>query len=213
MDDLASFVKEHPAALGIAVVLVALLAYYHSRSSGTEPTEVAFAGGGTIRPEIDPGVVAIEQSRIEAGSRNIGTLAGLILGEQQTSAALEGRRLEVDAALTSDLERTRAHVVTSLADTQSRVDIAGISALSAREIAEIGSRVQLHTANLTASAVAQEIQQRTDEARLRYNRELEQLATQRDVARVEAKSEFWSDAFGVVGDVTEAVISFFNPFD
>lgn len=128
MGELAEFVKRRPELIGIAVILVAILAYWQSRNNPetVDSGDVTFTGGGVRANAVDPGVIALEQTRMESGSRNIGTLASLILGEEQTSAALEARRTEVDAALRSDLSRTEAGRQVGLAGIQSNVDIAGI---------------------------------------------------------------------------------------
>lgn len=221
MGELAEWVKEHPAAIGVAVVVVALLAFYQSKTE-PQPTdgELVVVGGGTGSREIDPGVVAIEQARIDAGSRNLGTLSSLILGSEQTREASGVRHSEIDASLTSDLARTESSRTTTLADITARrdvsmasvaaqIDLANISAAQARDLAGINSELQRYTSNLTAQLTRENAAREYEQAKLAYTRDLEALATQRDVARVQAKSDFWGDAFGVVGDV----VSFFNPFD
>lgn len=210
MGELAQWVKDHPAAIGIAVVVVALLAYYQSKTDAPATDgELVVVGGGTGSREMDPGVVAIEQSRIDAGARNLGTLSSLILGRDQTQAAAGVRYAEVDAARTTTLADITARRDVSMSSIAAQIDLANISAAQARELANINSSLQQYTANLTAQLTRENAEREYAQAKLAYTRDLEALATQRDVARVQAKSDFWGGAFGVVGDV----VSFFNPFD
>lgn len=220
MGELAEFVKRNPAAIGVAVIVVALLAYMQSQKPAAAG-ELQFTGGGTAPNPVDPGVVAMEESRISAGSSNISTLASLLLGREEIASALSARRSEVDAALTSDLARTDAGLRTSLAATeasrtvglaqvQSQTSIAGIYADSATAQAKMDVDARNEAARLSFI-----IQNRIADANIQQNelnahRDLEQLATQRDIVRVEAKAGFWSDIVDFGSDLVGGLAAVFG---
>lgn len=218
MESLVSLLRKHPELIGVAVVLVALIAWMQSRQS--EPAasggDVTFTGGGVHSGEVDPGVVAIEQSRIDAGSRNLGTLASLILGEQQSSDALEASQSQTEAALAADLYRTgaardvglsgiEAQRTVGLAQTQASVDIAA----GQNNASVIIAGRQYDAATLAAQLNAQTQSAITAAniriAELEKERALEGYATERDTARVQAKSDFWGNLFGVVSNIGTAL--------
>lgn len=214
MESLVSLVRKHPELIGVAVVLVALIAWMQSRQA--EPAaaggDITFTGGGVHGAEVDPGVVAIEQSRIEAGSRNLGTLASLILGQQQSSDALEAVQSQTDAALAADLYRTsaardvglsgiEAQRTVGLAQTQASVDIAAGESNAAIIIAGKQYDAASYAAGLSAQTQAAITAANVRIAELEKERALEGYATQRDISRVEAKSNFWGDLFGVVSNI------------
>lgn len=196
-------VKEHPELVIITLLFVAVLAYL-SRSSGgggVSSDDVTFTGGGVMARPVDPGVVAIEQSRIAAGSQNFGTLAQLYFGLTQSSNELAGYEYGVSAQRDVSLAGISAQRDVSLG--QQATDI---------ELGRIASTTQIAAANITADAqrfVSSLNAQTSREAIASQERTtLEGQATQRDVARVQAKSDFWGNVIGFAGDVVRA----FNPF-
>lgn len=217
MESLVSLVRKHPELIGVAVVLVALIAWMQSRQA--EPAasgDVTFTGGGVHGAELDPGVVAIEQSRIEAGSRNLGTLASLLLGQQQSSDALEAVQSQTDAALAADLYRTgaardvslsgiEAQRTLGLAQTQASVDIAAGQNEAAITIAGKQYDAASYAAGLSAQTQAAITAANIRIAELEKERALEAYATERDTARVQAKSDFWGNLFGVVSNIGSAL--------
>jgi hypothetical protein len=111
MSDMTSLLKDHPLAVGGAVVAVAIIAYLQSRNNGSASTSsqgesFAFSGESVAAP-LDPGVVAIEQSAIAAGTSNFGTVAQLV-GLQDSNRT----------ALTSSLATTEAQRTVALAGNQ-----------------------------------------------------------------------------------------------
>lgn len=189
MGELAAFVKEHPVAIFAAVGIVALIAYMQSQdtSSPAGSSDVSFVGGGVTNRSIDPGVVSIEQARIQAGSTNLSTLAQLILGqdvsgnelqanEHQTDAQLTASLASTSAALTSSLAATQANKDTSLAATQASVAENSTNANAATVIAGYTAQAQaaitaanLRTVELNAQNEATALQFHKDEARASDN--------------------------------------------
>jgi hypothetical protein len=218
MESLVSLVRKHPELIGVAVVLVALIAWMQSRQApaASGGDDVTFTGGGVHGAEVDPGVVAIEQSRIEAGSRNLGTLASLLLGRQQSSDALEAAESQTDAALTADLYRTgaardvglagiEAQRTVGLAQTQASVDISAGQNNASIIIAGRQYDAATLAAQLSAQTQAAITAANIRIAELEKERALEEYATERDVARVQAKSDFWGDMFGVVSNIGQVL--------
>lgn len=209
--DLFAILKRHPEVIGLAVVIVAIVAWYQSRgtSSGSGSGDVTFTGGGVSAANVDPGVVSMEQSRIEAGTQNLGTIAQLVLGEQQSSDALEAVHTQADAALSADLARTgatrdvglaqtEAQRQASLAQTQAGIDIASLQSSAYVTAAEIAAQITSQTqAAISASNIRI--------AELERDQAATASATQRDVARVQSKSSFWGDLFDFGGNVVNSI--------
>lgn len=187
MDDLFNAIKEHPVAIGLAVIAVALIAYFASQSQPQSMTagDLQFTGGGVAPIPVDPGVVEMETARINAGVSNFGTLASYLLGSQQTVAS-------------------------------ENVELAGIGsnervAIRGYESSEERARIEAGTA-INSAKINQETQYRIIDANyqqslLNQQQELERNATQRDIARVQAKAEFWDSLIGGVS----SVVSHLNP--
>lgn len=188
MDDFMNVIKEHPVAIGLAVLAVALFAYFSTQSQpqGMTANDLQFTGGGVAPIPVDPGVVEMETARINAGVSNFGTLASFLLGSQQTTAGEN-----VSLAGISSQEKV------SLAGLLTQEDIARIEAGTAHDAAEINLQIQNRLADANQNQAA-----------LNYEAELNRNATQRDVARVQAKSEFWGNLIGGVSDVVKSL----NPF-
>lgn len=187
----AAVVKQHPELIGLAVLVVVILAYMARSSGGSSSSEdVTFTGGGTIPRPVDPGVVAIEEARIQAGSQNFGTLAQLILGTHTSDNELAGYEYGVAAN-----ERVQSQTIGS----QERV------ALGAQTAAVTAAGITAD-AQRTVSAANADLERYRIDAQSKLT--LEGQATERDVARVQAKSQFWGNLIGGVADVVKS----FNPF-
>ena len=208
--------RKHPELIGALFIAVALLAYFASRSGGgggTSSDDITFTGGGVASRAIDPSVAAIEQSRIDAGTRNLSTVAQLYLGLTQSADQLEAYQTGTSAALESDLARTSSGERVSLAGIEAQRTIGLSQIASSVDLAHIYSAADLEAARITGATQQAIAQSNIELERQRLAQQekltLEQQATERDIARVKAKSDFWDSAFGTIGDVVSA----FNPFN
>src|SRR5262245_7019939 len=136
MGDLAEFVQEHPAAIGIAVVLVALLAFMSARNKQSSG-DLQFTGGGVVSRPVDPGVVAMEQARISAGAENIRTVSSFILGEDTVAAQRDIGLASTAAGRDVSLAGIEAGRTVGLAQTEAGVTTARITADAATRQAQI----------------------------------------------------------------------------
>jgi hypothetical protein len=186
---LTETISKHPVAIGLAVLAVALVAYFMSRggASSADTGEVTFTGAGGTHATTDPGAVSIEQSRIQAGTQNLSTLATLLGGEHladaqeqvslnQSADALTASLANTNAALSSDLARTEAQKETSLAQTAASVSISAGQNAAAIEAAKVTSATQqaladaeLKIAKLNADVENFRTQAQKDEARAADN--------------------------------------------
>lgn len=187
MDDFLGAIKEHPLAIGFAIIAVALIAYFASQSQpqSANANDLQFTGGGVAPIPVDPGVVEMETARINAGVSNFGTLASYLLGSQQTTAS--------------------ENVELAGIGSQERVAFRGYE--SNEEQARINAGTAINTAKINQETQYRIIDANYQQSLLNYNADLERNATQRDVARVEAKAQFWDSLIGGVGDV----VSHLNP--
>ena len=199
MGELAALVKKHPEFIGLAVIVVIVLAWMQSRNGGGSSPDysggdVSFTGGGVGRAPLDPNAAAIEEARISAGSSNLTTLSQLYLGLNQ-------------ARFESDVEqgRTSASLSASLAQTEASrhaVDVASMTDIAA---ARIGADEQLNALNVTSQMAANAQASNIQAIQLDNARQLEMNATARDVARVQAKSSFWNNFITSAVDVVASV--------
>lgn len=199
MGELAALVKKHPEFIGLAVIVVIVLAWMQSRNGGGSAPdysggEVSFTGGGVARPPLDPNAAAIEEARISAGSTNLTTLSQLYLGLNQASYERDIEQGRTSASLSASLAQTEAarHAV----DVASTTDIA---------TARIGADEQLNALNVTSQMAANANAAQIQAISLDNARQLEINATQRDIARVQAKSSFWDRVIGGAVDVVKVI--------
>lgn len=167
MGELASFVEKHPWAIGVAVLIVAALAYLQRPAASGSSGDVTFTGGGVIAPPQDPNAAATDQARIGAGVQNFSTLAQLVLGENtnssqlqlgqsETAATLAADEAEVSANLTAQLAATTASQETQDAATSASVTINGQNANAAVTAAQITAATQAAVADANSKAAAAE---------------------------------------------------------
>jgi hypothetical protein len=222
MGELASVVRKNPELIGAAVVLVALLAWWQSRNQagGTTDDGVNFSGGGSRSGTVDPGVVAIEQSRIEAGSANLSALASLVLGSQQSTDSLHAFQSQNDAQLEADLARTGANERTSLASTRAQSEVQLQQILSGIEIAQFETSARTEAARISAAgqaAVTAANLQAAGYARdvaldaQSRNQDTANFQTQasKDIARANANAGIVNGITNTIGDIFSAL----NPFN
>lgn len=203
MGELAALVKKHPEFIGIAVIVVIVLAYLQSRNnnSGTVSTDnggggdVTFTGGGVSRAPIDPNVAAIQESQIAANSANLTTISQLVLGLKQSEFSRDVAEGQTSAALSASLAQTEA--------ARHAVDVASTTQI---ETARIGADEQLNALNVTSQMAANASAAQIQAISLDNQRQLEINATQRDVARVQAKSSFWGNVIGGIVDIGKTLV-------
>lgn len=187
MGNVSELFQKHPWAIFAAIFVVALLAYLSSRNSTSGVSDTTFTGGGVIAPPMDPNEAAIEQARISAGQANIGTLAALVLGSEQTNAELTASVTGTNASQEVADRQTNASQEVTDAQTAAGVTVAGINANSqitaARITANAQSALETIQANAADKAAAQQAQ--LQEAT---------LANQKAIARA-------ADNTSLVGDV------------
>jgi uncharacterized protein (DUF1800 family) len=197
MGELAALVKKHPEMLGLAVIVVVLLAWFQSRKNGTgTPSDsgaVAFSGGGVTNATIDPNAAAIEEARIGANSANLTTLSQLWLGINEASFSRDVAEGQTSAALSSSLAQTEASRVVGLAQLDTQRDIANYETGAQIQTARISADVQTTQAQINSGTARALADSNVQALTLDNQRQAEINATQRDIARVEAKQGFWSN--------------------
>ena len=210
MDSIAELIKKHPELIGILVVAVIVIAYMQSRSGGGAASsggDVTFTGGGVAPVPVDPNAAAIAEAQIGANSANLSTLSQLYLGVRQTAASQDVTNNQTNAALSSALAQTEAQRVVGLAAIDSQTTIATGQTAAQIQEAKIGADEQLNAANVTSQMAANAEAAQLNAIQLENARQLEINATQRDIARVNAKSSFWGNLFGEAGGVLAAIFA------
>lgn len=201
MGELGAFVQKHPVAIFAAVGIVALIAYMQSNSGGSGGGDVSFVGGGVAPQPIDPGVTAIDQARIQAGSTNLSTLAQLILGEQTSTDSLNANEHQTDAALTASLANTSAALTSSLASTAASRDtsLAATQASVSENAtnANVSTVIAGYTAQTQAAITAANLQS----AQLAHDTEQTALQFQKDTARATDNTSIVNNIVSTAGDV------------
>jgi len=143
---IVGFAREHPVGLGIAVVVVALLAWWRSRSSAAAPG--AAPASTTSAPQTDPNLIAyataqsanaaqVQTATVASGAQNLGVLAQLI-------AATEGTKASENVGLASSANASMAQEYSQ--------QVAGTSALNQVRAALAASLGQVAAARDTSLA-------------------------------------------------------------
>ena len=180
MGELAEFIKEHPELMIFAVLIVVVLALMNRSSGAASSDGVTFTGGGVAPLPTDPGVVSMEEARINAGTANLTTLSQLTLGLQEAAYSRDVAEGQTSAALTSSLAQTEAQRVVSLAGIDANVKMNADSIAGQIQGAQISSSAATEQARINA-------QSQSDITAANLKATLEDQATQRDIARVQAK--------------------------
>lgn len=206
---MAALIKKHPELIGILVIAVIIIAYLQSRSGGgSAPSgDVTFTGGGVAPLPIDPNVAAIQEAQIGANSANLSTLSQTLLGMNEAAYARDVAEGQTSAALSSSLAQTEAQRTVGLAQIDSQTRIAQGQTAAQIEQARIGANEQLNAAAITSTMAANAESAQLAAIDLENQRQLEINATQRDIARVQAKSSFWKE---LVGGATGVIASIFG---
>lgn len=206
MGELAALVKKHPEFIGLAVIVVILLAYWQSRGNNNGATvpsdgsggEVTFTGGGVARPPLDPNAAAIQEAQIGANAANLTTLSQLWLGLNEAAYARDVQQGQTSAGLTASLAQTEAQRTLGLD-----------SGVTQRYVAGVQADEQLNALNVTSQMAANAQASNIQALQLDNQRQLEINATQRDIARVQAKRGFWDSLIGGIEGVGEIVAAAF----
>lgn len=200
MGELGAFVQKHPVAIFAAVAVVALIAYMQSSGGSSSGGDVSFVGGGVAPTPIDPGVTAIDQARIQAGTTNLSTLAQLILGQQESTDAFNANEHQTDAALTANLASTSAALTSSLAATAASRDTS--LAATQASVTENATNANAATivAGYTAQAQAAISAANVQAAQLAHDTEQTQLQFQKDTARAADNTSIVNGIVSVVGE-------------
>jgi hypothetical protein len=160
------FLKKHPEMVGIAVAAVAIIAYMQSRNDAQAATTgdggVTFTGGGVQAAPMDPNIAATDQARIAAGSQNVGILASLILGENQSNNAVTAALAQSHDALNAALASTAAGERTAVAATSASLQsqLAGIAAARDSALAQAQAAVDIAHASTQKQQQQQQQQMR-----------------------------------------------------
>lgn len=206
MGELAAFVNRHPAVIGVAVVLVALIAWMQS-GSAQSGGGVTFTGGGIAPNPVDPGVVAIEQARITAGSQNISTLAELLFGEHQSADALAAAEAESSNNLTASLANTSASLSASLAQTSAQRDESLASTQASVDIASTQASAQTVAARINADTQAAIAASNAAVAKLNADNETFRIQAAKDEARAADNTSIVNGILHLGGEVL-GILSF-----
>jgi len=195
--------KKHPEIIGLLVIGVIVLAYMKSRGSNVPaPVDaggdsgVQFTGGGVQAVPVDPNAAAIAEAQIGANTANFTSLSQLLLGMNEAAFSRDVQTQQTSAALAASLASTEAARQVAVGQTAAQVTEAGISA-----------NEQLNAANVTSQMAANAQAANLAAINLENQRQLEINATQRDIARVDAKSHFWSNLFGGAEGVVAALFA------
>lgn len=208
MGELAALVKKHPELIGLAVIVVILIAYVQSKNGGASSSSpddsgVTFVGGGVANATVDPNAAAIEEARIGANSANLTTLSQLWLGLNEAAYSRDVQEGQTSAALSASLAQTEASRVLGLANLETQSHIADVNSATTIQTARISADEQTTQANISRDTQQAILNANLEAVRLGNARQDEINATQRDVARVQAKSDFWGtvidDTVGIVG--------------
>ena len=209
MGELAALVKKHPELIGVAVILVVIIAWFQSKGSGASSSsgDVSFVGGGVHNAPVDPNVAAIQEAQIGANSANLTTLSQLWLGLNQASYARDVQEGQTGAALSASLAQTEASRVLGLASLETQSHIADVQSGTTIQTARIAADEQTTQANISRDTAQAVLNANLESERLNNARQLEINATQRDIARVDAKKSFWGNLFGGAESVLAAIFA------
>jgi hypothetical protein len=207
MGELAAFVRKHPEAMGLAIIVVVILAYMATRggaaNGGGGDSNVTFTGGGVQAAPLDPNVAAVEEARISAGASNLTTLSQLVLGRQQAAYEADVAEGQTQASLAASLSQTEATRAVGLAAIEGQVS------MNATNVAgDIQKTIYNTSAQTAQAAITANTQTSIANANLAAIQDTN--ATQRDVSRVQAKSQFWHDTFGTVENIGRDLLAFFG---
>lgn len=219
---LGGMIEKHPYVVGMAVAVVALIAYMQSRETAPAAQSVSFAGGGAARG-IDPEAAAISQSAIAAGSAGISTIAQLLAIQDTNHAALEGALANTFASRDVSLAATEAGRQASLADTEAglRASLAqtegqrdaalaastasrdvGLAATSAAErAAQYNAEASIEAARVTAQIQTAQIQANARAGDQAAKNQEFAIQAAKDRQRAESNSNIWGSVLNFAGDI------------
>jgi len=205
MGEIAAVIKKHPELIALAVIAVVVIAWLQSRGSSQSGTsgDLQFTGGGVTSVPVDPNAAAIQQTQINANSANLSTLSQLFLGLNEAAYARDVQEGQTNASLSASLAETEASRAVGLAQVEGAVDIAGINANRDINVNRTTTDAQVAQAQIN-QVVATNVAQANLQAHLSDTAAIEDTnATQRDIARVNARGSVWNNVVNVAGDVVK----------
>ncbi len=227
MSDMTSLLREHPLVVGGAVVAVALIAYMQSRNDSAPAAsqgESFATSGESVAAPLDPGVVAIEQSAISAGSQNFSTVANLVglqdsnrtaltsalaTTEAQRTVALAGNQAamfateagrdvslaNIAASLRASLFQTEASRDTAMYQTQVTGEVSNRQTDATLSAEQMRNAVNLQAYQISADTARRQIDAQREAAILDANNRNFAIQAQKDIARAQDNTDLVGGLF------------------